>query len=80
MECPHMPQKREQIDEDPAVQALQKHACLIADKGKAQAVEEWAEDNACIGRLVSTDCPSTFRAATGTPPRQYTIQWQKSCD
>ena len=69
------------MHEDPAIQALQEHAHLVAEEGKAQQEEEQAEDNAIIGRLVSAESPSTFRAATGVLPRQYAIhQWQRSCD
>ena len=64
-----MPQKREQIDEDPVIQALQKCTHLITEEGKAQQEEDQAEDDAIIGRLVSANSPSTFRAATGTLSR-----------
>ena len=69
------------MHEDPVIQVLQERACLVAEEGRAQQAEEQAEDNTIIGRLVSADSPSTFRAAIGAPPRQYAIrQWQKSCD
>ena len=51
---------------DPAVQALQERTHQIA--------KEQAEDDAIVGRLVSATNPSEFRAATGAPPRQYTIR------
>ena len=67
--------------EDPAVQALQEHAHKIAEDGKAQQAEEWAEDADIVGRLVSATTSSEFRTATGAPPRQYAIRRrQKSCD
>ena len=68
MDSPYVLQKKEQIDEDPAIQVLQKHAHLVTEEEKAQQEEEQAEDNACIGRLVSADNPVTFRAATGVLP------------
>ena len=63
-----MPQKREQIDENLTIQALQKCTHLVTEEGKAQQEEEQAEDDACIGRLVSANSPSTFRIATGASP------------
>ena len=67
--------------EDPAVQALQERAHKVAEEGKAQQAEEWAEDDNIVGRLVSATTSSEFRTATGAPPRQYAIcRWQKSCD
>ena len=68
-----MAQKKEQIDEDPAIQVLQECTRLVAEEGKAQQAEEWAEDDAVIGRLVSANSPSTFRVATGAPPQQYAV-------
>ena len=56
------------MHEDPVIQALQECTCLVAEEGKAQQAEEWAEDNTIIGRLVSADSPATFRAATGALP------------
>ena len=53
------------MHEDPAIQVLQECAHLIAEEAKAQQAEEQAEDNAIIGRLVSANSPSAFRAATG---------------
>ena len=41
---------RPHVLEDPAIQALQKHAHLVAEEGKAQQAEEWAEDNAITAR------------------------------
>ena len=67
--------------EDPAVQALQEHAHKIAEEGRAQQIEERAEDDNIVGRLVSATTSSEFRTATGAPPRQYAIhRRQKSCD
>ena len=44
------------MHEDPAIQALQECAHQVAEEAKAQQAEEWAEDNAIIGRLVSAAC------------------------
>ena len=67
--------------EDPAMQALQKRAHKVAEEGRAQQAEEWAEDDDIVGRLVSATMSSEFRTATGAPPRQYAIRRrQKSCD
>ena len=72
---------RPHVLEDPAVQALRERAHKIAEDGKAQQIEERAEDDDIVGRLVSATMSSEFRTATGAPPRQYTIcRWQKSCD
>ena len=80
MESPHAPQKGEWIDNDPAIQVLQKCPCLVAEECKTQeAVEQEEEDN-IVGRLVSANCPSTFRTATGAKPQQYVIQRQKPQD
>ena len=59
--------------EDLAVQALQECAHKIAEEGRAQQAEEWAEDDNIVGRLVSATTSSEFRTATGAPPRQYAI-------
>ena len=59
--------------EDPEIQALQECAHLVTEEERAQQAEEWAEDNTIIGRLVSANSPSAFRAATGTLPQQYAI-------
>ena len=56
------------MHEDLAIQALQECAHLVAEEGRAQQMEEQAEDNAIIGRLVSAASPSEFRAATGALP------------
>ena len=62
-------------------QQLQERAHKIAEEGKAQQTEEWAEDKEIVGRLVSATTSSEFRKATGTLPRQYAIRRrQKSCD
>ena len=66
-------QWRNVTDEDPGIQVLQKHTHLVAEEGKAQAAEEQAEDDACIGRLVSANSPSSFKSATGILPQQYAI-------
>ena len=72
---------RPRMLEDPAVQALQEHAHKVAEEGRAQQAEEWAEDDDIVGRLVSATTSSEFRTATGAPPRQYAIRRrQKSCD
>ena len=72
---------RPRVLEDPAVQALQERAHKIAEEGKAQQIEERAEDDDIVGRLVSATTSSEFRTATGAPPRQYAIRWrQKSGD
>ena len=69
------------MHEDLTIQVLQERTHLVTEEGRAQQAEEWAEDNTVISRLVSAASPSEFRAATGTPPRQYAIcRWQKSCD
>ena len=54
--------------EDPAMQALQERAQKIAEEGRTQQAEEWAEDNNVVCRLVSATTSSEFRTATGALP------------
>ena len=56
------------MPQDPALQELQQRAHQIAEEGRAQQMEEQAEDNIIVSRLVSATTSSEFRTATCAPP------------
>ena len=49
------------VPQDLAMQELQERAHQVAEEGRAQQAEEWAEDDNIVGRLVSATTPSEFR-------------------